>query len=301
MTAPLPVSSIVVATRDRPGQLRTCLESLARLDYPRDRLEVIVVDDGGATPLEAVATPLRDVLDLRLLRQAWAGPAAARNLGAASARGELLAFTDDDCAPRPDWLARLAARHRVRPEIAVGGRTVNALTGNPYSTAAQMIIDAGYVQRNYPSSPLPFFTTNNLAVPAEGFRLLGGFNCSFFTAEDREFCARWAEHGRSVEYEPNAVVDHRHPLTFWRFCRLYFGYGGGAFRFRREQVLRGRSVPLEPSFYLRTLPLQAVQGRSVREAAAQLALLVPWHLANAAGFVWHWMRSHREQPLESRG
>jgi glycosyltransferase involved in cell wall biosynthesis len=284
-----PACSVVVATRDRPAQLRTCLGSLARLDYPRDRLEVIVVDDGGTAPLAPVADPLRDTLDITLLRQPWAGPAAARNLGAARARGELLAFTDDDCTPRPDWLTRLAARYLARPENAVGGLTVNALSANAYSSAAQMIIDAGYAQQNYASSPLPFYTTNNLAVPAEGFRLVGGLDASFLTSEDREFCARWAAHGRSIDYEPAAVIEHHHHLTFWRFCRLHFAYGCGAFRFRREQARRGRPVPLQPSFYLRTLPRHALAGRSPRQAAAHLALLVPWNLANGAGFAWQWM------------
>jgi glycosyltransferase involved in cell wall biosynthesis len=282
VTTSRPFCSVVVPTRDRPTQLRIGLESLARLDFPHDRFEVIVVDDGGAAPLDSLLASFRGTIDVRLLRQDWTGPAAARNFGAARARGELLAFTDDDCAPRRDW--------RARREDAIGGLTVNALPANRYSTAAQMIIDAGYAQRNYDSSAFPFFTANNLAVPAEGFRQLGGFDSRYITSEDREFCARWAGRGWRIAYEPEAVVEHSHPLTFWRFCRLYFAYGCGAFRFRHEQARKQRPVPFEPAFYLRTLPRHAFAGRSPIEGVTLLSLLVPWHVANATGFVWEWLR-----------
>jgi glycosyltransferase involved in cell wall biosynthesis len=309
MTGPYPFCSIVVPTRNRPAALGTCLRSLARLNYPRDRMEVVVVDDGGVTDLEPVLAPIRAVLDVALLRQEWAGPASARNLGAESAHGELLAFTDDDCAPRPEWLRLLAQRYMAQPTSATGGLTINALSENPYSKVAQMIIDAGYAQCNYGSSALPFFTTNNLAVPADGFRLAGGFDASFITAEDREFCARWTGDGRKIVYEPDALVDHSHDLTFWSFCRLYFTYGRGAFQFHRKQAIRGRPVRLEPSFYLRTLPRQAFAGRSIVEGSFLSALLFPWHLANTAGFLWEWVletwrgdsRSRFEQQVHGRG
>jgi len=110
-----PFFSIVVPTCDRPRQLAACLQSLARLDYPRDRFEVIVVDDGTTTAAPALVVEMKAGPDVRLVRQPHAGPAAARNLGASHARGSLLAFTDDDCAPAPDWLWALAARFE-RPE-----------------------------------------------------------------------------------------------------------------------------------------------------------------------------------------
>ena len=70
--------SIVTPTYNRPERLATCLQSIAQLDYPRDRFEVIVVDDGSKTPIEPVITPLRDRLNITLLKQLNSGPAAAR-------------------------------------------------------------------------------------------------------------------------------------------------------------------------------------------------------------------------------
>src|SRR5204863_3960920 len=92
-----PRSTIVVPTHERPAALAACLESLVALDYPREDFEVVVVDDGGRTPLEPLLDPVRNRLDVRLVRQERAGPAAARNAGAEHAQGDLLLFTDDDC------------------------------------------------------------------------------------------------------------------------------------------------------------------------------------------------------------
>src|SRR5437867_3420967 len=86
-----PVFSIVVPTYRRPKQLAACLQALAKLDYARERFEVIVVDDGSTTPPEAVVTSFQDRLQVTLVLQPHAGSAAARNTGAERARGEYLA------------------------------------------------------------------------------------------------------------------------------------------------------------------------------------------------------------------
>ncbi|MGH9422744.1 MAG: glycosyltransferase family 2 protein, partial [Thermoanaerobaculia bacterium] len=102
-----PLFSIVVPTRDRPQELRRCLESLARCEFDHDRFEITIVNDGGL-PLDQGA--LRNAapgLRLSVVNQPGRGPSAARNAGAAFSRGTFLVFTDDDCAPAADWLARL--------------------------------------------------------------------------------------------------------------------------------------------------------------------------------------------------
>src|SRR5213593_4845830 len=99
--------AVVIPTYDRPAELRRCLDSLAAQNYPRDRFEVIVVDDGSPTPAEEVVSCYDPSLNLTLRRQARAGPAAARNVGATAARSRFLAFLDDDCRASPDWLQQL--------------------------------------------------------------------------------------------------------------------------------------------------------------------------------------------------
>ena len=285
-----PRCSVVVPTYERPAALASCLESLAALDYPRDRFEVVVVDDGGRAPLEPVVEPFRTGLCLTLLRQPQSGPAAARNAGAERAQGDLLAFTDDDCRPRPDWLRRLAGRFAASPQEAFGGRTINALRGNVYSAAAQLVIDVGYTQNNSGPPDRRWFTTNNLAVPAAGFRALGGFDPSFRTAEDRDFCSRWVQSGLRMSYEPRAVIEHAHPLTLATFLGLHFAYGRGAFRYHREQRRQGRPVRVEPSFYL-ALARAPLAEEDRRRRLALGGLLVLWHVVNTVGFASEWALS----------
>jgi cellulose synthase/poly-beta-1,6-N-acetylglucosamine synthase-like glycosyltransferase len=282
-----PFFSIIIPTYNRPEQLTICLQSLVCLDYPRSRFEVIVVDDGSSTPLENIVGPFCDKFQVILLKQRHAGPAAARNTGAARAKGEFFAFTDDDCIPAPDWLQALAARFATFPGHAIGGRTLNALPHNLYSTASQVIIEAVYAYYNTHPSPMRFFATNNLALPADRFHAIGGFDATFLTSEDRELCNRWMYHGYPLTYASEALVYHAHMLTFGTFWWQHFNYGRGAFHFHRTRArLHQEPMKLEPkSFYLNMLryPFLHRQGRV---AWLLTALVVMSQGASAAGFFW---------------
>ena len=255
--------SIVIPTYNRPQQLRACLEACAQLNYPRDRFELIVVDDGSATLLDEVVAPFHDRLALTLLRQENKGPAAARNRGAAKAKGDILAFTDDDCLPAAAWLQALATRCAGMPGCAVGGSTLNALPHNPFSTASQLLCT--YIVSYYNAVPesARFFPSNNLAFPAGGFRAVGGFDEAFGAAEDRELCDRWLYHGHRIVWAKEAVVYHAHNLTLRTFLRQHFHYGQGAFHFHVLRARRGQhGIRLEPAaFYVNMLlyPFEVAQ------------------------------------------
>src|SRR5574341_947622 len=117
------VFSIIVPTFARPERLAVCLRALAHLDYPKDHFEVIVVDDGSEAPPASTVESFAGLLSISLVAQPHAGPAAARNAGAARAGGDNLAFTDDDCAPDSRWLSAFDGVLETRPEFCVGGRT----------------------------------------------------------------------------------------------------------------------------------------------------------------------------------
>jgi GT2 family glycosyltransferase len=283
-----PRFSVVVPTYDRPEAVRRLLLALRRLEYPRDRFEVIVVDDGGATPLDAVVDGVRNDVVVTLLRQANAGPAAARNVGAERAGGRYLVFTDDDCEPDAGWLDALSRRFDVEPDVMVGGRTVNALRENVYSEASQTILDLVY--RHYNRDPLNarFVASNNLALPAEDFRDVGGFDTSFPSAggEDRELCRRWIATGRRIVFEPEAVVLHAHALSTKAFFRQHFEYGRGAFRFHQGAGANGSGALGELHFYaaLPRLVARRLSGERLGRSLSLSFLLGVWQLANAAGY-----------------
>jgi glycosyltransferase involved in cell wall biosynthesis/GT2 family glycosyltransferase len=288
MSSRRPSCSIIIPTRGRPAQLASCLDALAGISY--SDFEVVVVDDnGGRDDLERVLAQFRDRLQLKLHVQDTRGPAAARNAGAERARGALLAFTDDDCRPAADWLERLA--EVTTPIVAAGGHTVNALPHNPFASTSQLVIDIGYRQNNGVRDAARFFTSNNLLVPARGFHEVGGFDPSFITSEDRDFCDRWIAHGYSLTYAPAALVYHAHDLTFRGFVKQQFAYGRGAARYHRAHGRRwNRRVTIEPSFYLRLFryPFEHERGR---EMFRQTALLQLWNLVNLGGFGWELART----------
>lgn len=261
-----PFVSVIVPTHARPEQLAGCVAALDALDYPRDRFEVIVVEDVEGD-----------------------GPAAARNRGAEGARGELLAFTDDDCRPAHGWLRGLVDSWEGRPEVAVGGRTTNGLPDNAFAAASQTIVDLVYAHYNGNGVGARFFASNNLGVPAAGFRDAGGFDEAFRTSEDRDFCARWLASGRDLASAPDALVSHSPQLTLTRFCRRHFDYGRGAYRYHRERpVSLGSSLRAELGFHRRlpALVRAEVAGLEVHRAASLTALLAAWQAANALGFAW---------------
>jgi glycosyltransferase involved in cell wall biosynthesis len=262
------------------------MEALERLDYPNDRHEVIVVDDGSVPPVEPFISPFAERLDLTIVRQEGTGPAAARNKGAERAQGELLVFIDDDVRPDRGWLRAFARRSATDPGRALGGHTENALPDNPYAATSQLIVDLAYAHHNSGHGGPTFFASNNLAVPTKGFRQLGGFDPSFRNSEDRDFCDRWLFHGFEMSYEPTAVARHANPLTLRTFVRQHFGYGRGAYAHRRARARRGTAAgdDISPGFHLVAVPRVAAEAIR-RGRLRQAGLIALWQLANLAGFL----------------
>lgn len=264
MTAPL--FTVIVATYNRLEALEQCLLALVAQELPRDRFEIVVVDDGSTVSPRALVDGFQGALDIQLLQQTNAGPAAARNAGAAVARGAYLAFTDDDCLPDTRWLGALAVAVQQHAGCAIGGRVDNALGDGIYSTASQLLVDFLYEYYNATTTENRFFVTMNVAFPTAEFRELGGFNVTFplAAAEDRDMCDRWTDGGHVMVYVPAAIVRHAHALELGSFCRQHFNYGRGAHHLRRARARRGASViKIEPlHFYWRLVcyPLSKASG-----------------------------------------
>jgi glycosyltransferase involved in cell wall biosynthesis len=289
MTPSQSTFSIIIPTYNRPKQLTACLLSLGRLEYPHDRFEVIVVDDGSDKSLDHVIARVDIQLDIKLIRQNNAGPAAARNKGAEHAKGIFLAFTDDDCQPCPDWL-QVLTKHCARNSChLVGGSTINSLPHNLFSTASQDLVSYLYQYYNGQNSNMTFFASNNIVIPARCFRIIGGFNTSFPLAagEDREFCDRWLHNGFHTVYAPEAVVKHAHAMTLVSFCRQHFNYGRGAFYFHRIRSRRCHTtLKVEPfSFYRDLLMFPVFQSKQF-QSILLTGLMFISQLANSLGFFW---------------
>lgn len=283
--------SIIIPTHDRPEQLSSCLRAIGLLNHPRDQFEVIVVDDGSPQSMETIVEQYSDSFAVFCIRTANQGPGPARNTGAARARGEYLAFTDDDCRPEPTWLCRLSEALERTPNSLVGGRTVNALQGNIYSVASHVILDVVYDFNNRNWDDARFLASNNIAMPAGRYCEIGGFDTSFHIAggEDRELCDRWIHHGGNLAYTPDAVIQHYHVLSLRSFFRQHFQYGRGAALYHRIRTVRGCSGLVGETKFYRKLPkLLRKRLLSVNkwQALVVSGLLVAWQLANTAGYLF---------------
>jgi GT2 family glycosyltransferase len=234
VNASRPLISVVVPTKGRVSSLERCLEALRKAEFPPERFEVVVANDRGGEQIEALVGSFADGFRVAIARPQRTGPSAARNAGAAAARGAYVAFTDDDCEPAPSWLPALERSLEENPGAAVGGRIQNGMPQNLGAVATQMVVDALHAHFNRdPRSPR-FFASSNVAFPADAFRSVGGFDEGFRYAEDREMCERWVRSGHRFAYAPEAVVVHMRALGIREFVSQHYGYGRGALAFHRS-------------------------------------------------------------------
>jgi mycofactocin system glycosyltransferase len=265
-----PTVTVVVPVRDRPGGLAACLVSLDGVRYPRERLDVVVVDDGSALPAAVPA-------GVRLVRiERPQGPAAARNAGARVARGEVLAFLDSDCLAEPAWLEALV-HELADPEVAAaGGRVVAARerTWLERYEAVRSPLDLGQVRSGAgPARPVPYLVTASLAIRRSDFEAVGGFDPALRWGEDVDLSWRLVEAGCRLVYQPAARVRHWHRGTVRGFAATRASYAGSEAELLTRHSASGRWLAGSAGLAALALGgLGAVLGRPRLLVAGALAL-----------------------------
>lgn len=230
-------ASVVVPTRDRPRQLRACLDALAAQDAQFE-YEIVVVDDSP----QPMAPPGGAA---RLVATGGAGPAAARNAGVDAATGSFVCLIDDDCVAPPSWLRSMVARAETDERAVVAGPTVNGETGSALAEASQQIVTWLSEATRAGDGEPPFAPTSNICCRREILQAVR-FDPAFprAAAEDRDWCARLAEAGHSLVYENAAPVYHHAALGLGEYLRRHFRYGAGARSYRRRH---GGNAPRQPA------------------------------------------------------
>ncbi len=276
--------SVVVPTFNRPRQLSRCLAALAEQTLPKPQFEVVVIDDGGRQSLDPLVNDYAGRLQIKLLRQPNGGCASARQLGIDHARGDYLAFTDDDCRPNPDWLSRIAAALERDPNCAIAGQTTNASDDDLYAEATQSIVQSLVISGRDASGHVRYAPTNNVVFPKAPFFEIGAMDRSWRIAggEDRDLCARWNQAGFRLSYEPSVKVLHYHRLDLRAFLRQHFDYGRGAWRYYTNEASSPRFE--SPRLYPRLL-LAPFRAHSAGRALAVCGLVLLAQFATAAGLL----------------
>jgi len=213
-------ASIIIPTFNGASRIGNCLDSLVKQTAGRN-VEILVVDDGST---DNIANVVRGYSSIRLVSQANAGPASARNRGALEAQGKILLFTDDDCVPMPEWLEAMLGPFKD-PEV-VGAKGV-------YRTH-QKSLAARFVQIEYEDkyrlmaglSSIDFIDTYSAGFRRDRFLEMTGYDTSFpvACAEDIELSYRMSARGWKMKFVPAAIVYHTHPDTLPRYLKKKYKF-----------------------------------------------------------------------------
>jgi len=261
----LPFVSIVIPVYNGTRTIRLCLDAIQRLDYPRERYEVIVVDNNSTdgTPEIVSQYPVRLLYERELQ-----GPHAATNTGLRQAQGEIIAFTDSDCVPEKGWLRALIAPFADEGVVATGGR-IEAY--QPTTRVERFLQYEVRLFRNclrmtdsFPASII----TGNAAYRADALHQVGLFNANMYTGAEVDLAWRvqWTT-GKKVVYMDEAVVYHIFTPTVRRMFRHFRIYG-------YSEIMLGtlyKDVPGYPRPPQKQLRMMLSQGRALLTYVASFA------------------------------
>jgi glycosyl transferase family 2 len=202
-----PCLTLVIATRNRQAALEETLAPLRAQTLPAGEFEVVVVDDGSEPP---VTRPEWAGPTLTLLRLENGGRSRARNAGAAVARGDVLAFLDDDITVGASFLACHGEAQRVWPGALVVGAVVlpSPVLAHPFGMFRHRLEQA-IVPEAGPTAIRNFCTAANMSIPRATFQRLEGFDPSLASGEDQDLALRHTASGGRIVYVPGAHGVHR--------------------------------------------------------------------------------------------
>jgi glycosyltransferase involved in cell wall biosynthesis len=261
-----PLVSVIVAARTRQAEIEGLIRCLGAQTLPSAAWELILVDDGSPAALTADN-------GARILRSdAPRGAYAARNQGIREAAGKLIAVTDADCRPRPDWLAEMVSA-LDRADMAAGA--IHVTVSDSPGIAERIDAVWNLDQESYVSRGFAAFA--NFACTRSVIDRVGPFNDRLVSNGDREFCLRAGAAGFSLAYVPGAVVEHEALRGVRALAGRSFRLGRG-----RAQTAAVGSGPAR-SHDRNWLPLRSYLPASSLHLAAYPLVGLPLAAGYAAG------------------
>ena len=236
-----PEIAVVVASHDRPLRLRWLLNALEEQTLDPERWEIVVAHDSTEPNTDELLRelPLAEagLLSAVRLPAGSARPGANRNAGWRKARAPVVAFTDDDCRPPPEWVARALDAARRHPGAIVQGTT----RPDPYESN---LLRAPHFHTQSITPPVPYGQACNIVYPRELLERLGGFDERQLTGEDTELAVRARESGAPYLAAPEVLTYHAvQPLWLPGMLRSLWRWQDLPYLVKRHPQLR-RSFPL---------------------------------------------------------
>jgi glycosyltransferase involved in cell wall biosynthesis len=272
----IPEIAVVVPSHDRPVRLLWLLNALEEQTLARERFEVVVAhDSAGSKTAQALRDhPLAGAGVLRdVAFSSRRSPAALRNAAWRAARAPLVAFTDDDCRPAPDWLERLLDAARRHPGAIVQGAT------RPDPDEIMLVHHAPHARTLTVQPPVPWAQTSNILYPREVLERVGGFDEGFPHAagEDTDLAQRAIAAGAEYTGEAAAVTYHAvHATSLPALLRSVWRWQAVPLVVKAHPHLR-RDLPLRVFWKTRHARLVlALGGLALARRGWAAVLVLPW-------------------------
>lgn len=283
-----PLVSVIICTLSRPRQLRAAVRALLGLSY--ENFEVIIVDNGPSDPatLELVESEFAQCPNVKYVSEPTRGLSVARNSGIAAARGDIIAFTDDDIVVDKEWLSALVSGFDEAGDIAcVTGLTLASELDSP---AQQLFEQYGAFNKGYETLLFDrdVNLSNTLLYPYSAGVFGGGGNCAVrlaslegelsfdrrlgpgslaFGAEDLDVFLKIIESGKRIRYVPVAIAWHEHRRSYPDLRWQMFTYGAGFAALLTKWIFTDRRVGIH---IIRRIPrVLGLLRQQTNEASAE--------------------------------
>jgi glycosyltransferase involved in cell wall biosynthesis len=280
-----PSVSVIICTFNGEKGIAACLRGLQAQNYPANKFSIVVVDDGCSDGTVAIARSLGVEVVSHGINL---GVQHARNTGLKAAKGDIVAYLDDDCVVEENWLTALVAPFTDPKVVAVGGRVIAHKsdriserfmeatgygnpepqakpTGNPKSLMYRL---GAYIRNTYApitvaKSPVPVQAvyTANVAYRVQALRAASGFDEGLRTNEDSDVATRLRSAGGVLMFAPEAIAQHRHHQRVWHIIRQTFYRAGDTLLYYRKNKMLPPIFPFPIVFTALSLAILAAVPR----------------------------------------
>ncbi len=223
-----PKVSVVIPIYNGEADLPDLINCLLAQTYPRHQVEYLLVDNNSSDRTFAIlqTTVQHSQISIHPIRENTIQSSyAARNKGIRCSIGEIIAFTDADCRPQPQWLSSLVAAF-THPDVAIVAGEITALPGNTILEKYAELQNTLSQKHTLAHKFYPYGQTANLAIRQQILAKVGLFRPYLTTGGDADICWRILQQNMgSLEFAPEAIVQHRHRTTFPELNSQWQRYG----------------------------------------------------------------------------